>query len=250
MRLSLLGTGNAAGMPVYGCDCVHCHQAGENISQWRRPASALLEIDNKKYLIDAGLTDITERFSAGSLSGIFLTHFHVDHVQGLFHLRWGRGVQIPVYCPPDSTGCADLFKHPGILDFQVQKKFSSFELDGLRITALPLIHSKVTHGYAFEYQGRCIAYLTDTKQLPPNTLAWFDAHPLDLLVIDTSYAPGMEKAGHNNLDDTLAIHNRLQVKHTVLTHIDHELDIWLAEHAHRLPESVSVGRDGRLVYPL
>lgn len=215
----------------------------------RGPACALLELGEKKYLLDAGLMNIAKQFPAGSLAGIFLTHFHVDHVQGLFHLRWGRDVKIPVYCPPDSTGCADLFRHAGILDFQVQKKFSTFELDGLRITPLPLLHSKVTHGYVFEYQEQRIAYLTDTKHLPAKSLAWLDGHPLDLLVIDTSYAPGVEKTGHNNLDDTLAIHKRLQVKRTVLTHIDHEFNIWLAQHGHRLPEPVSVGRDGRLVYP-
>lgn len=250
MRLTLLGTGNAAGLPLYGCECQHCEMVRAGARTGRGPASALLELGEKKFLLDAGLMNVAARYPAGSLSGVFLTHFHVDHVQGLFHLRWGKDVNIPIYCPPDSTGCADLFKHPGILDFQVQKKFSTFELDGICITPLPLIHSKVTYGYAFEYQGQRIAYLTDTQGLPPNTLAWLAAHPLDLLVIDTSYAPGVEKAGHNNLDDTLAIHEKLPVKRTVLTHIDHDFDIWLIEHGHRLPESVAVGQDGGLVYPL
>lgn len=249
MRLTLLGTGNAAGMPVYGCNCEYCQKVRENPRLSRGPACALLEVEGKKYLIDAGLMNIPHHFPQASLQGIFLTHFHVDHVQGLFHLRWGRGTTIPVYCPPDKTGCADLFKHPGMLEFQAQKKFATFVLDRLRITPLPLIHSKVTHGYAFEYQGQRIAYLTDTKHLPPKTLAWLEAHPLDLLVIDTSCAPGVERAGHNNLDDTLAIQQRLAVKQTVLTHIDHEFDIWLDQHSHGLPDSVVVGRDGGEVFP-
>lgn len=249
MRLTLLGTGNAGGMPLYGCDCVRCATVGANPEQRRGPAGALLELDDKRYLLDAGLMNIAEQYPAGSLHGVFLSHFHVDHVQGLFHLRWGRGEMIPVYCPPDKEGCADLFKHPGILDFQAQKKFADFELDDLRITPLPLIHSKVTHGYAFEHQDRRIAYLTDTKGLPPKTLAWLEAHPPDLLVIDTSYAPGVAGAGHNNLDDTLAIQQRLPVKRTVLTHIDHDFDIWLDQHGHRLPDSVIAGQDGQEIFP-
>jgi phosphoribosyl 1,2-cyclic phosphate phosphodiesterase len=35
-----------------------------------------------------------------------LTHYHLDHVQGLFPLRWGVGAPIPVYGPPDDAGCA------------------------------------------------------------------------------------------------------------------------------------------------
>ncbi|MEX0633936.1 hypothetical protein M8494_25840 [Serratia ureilytica] len=41
----------------------------------------------------------------------------MDHVQGLFPLRWGCGNSILVYGPPDEQGCDDLFKHPGILGF-------------------------------------------------------------------------------------------------------------------------------------
>ncbi len=88
MQLTFLGTGDAAGMPLYGCNCHVCELARLDISKCRRPASALLEIDGKRYLIDAGNMDIAEQFPSGSLDGIFLTHFHTDHVQGLFHLRW------------------------------------------------------------------------------------------------------------------------------------------------------------------
>ncbi len=53
---------------------------------------------------------------------MLLTHYHPDHVQGLFHLRWGCGESIPVYGPKDPQGCADLYRHPGVLDFQVPLK--------------------------------------------------------------------------------------------------------------------------------
>ncbi len=46
----------------------------------------------------------------------------MDHVQGLFPLRWGVGDKIPVYGPPDEQGCDDLFKHPGLLDFQSHRR--------------------------------------------------------------------------------------------------------------------------------
>ncbi len=83
----------------------------------RRPCSALIESGGTRVLIDAGLIDLHERFAPGSLSAIVLTHFHPDHVQGLFHLRWGKVHRFPCHAPPDSEGCADLYKIPGLLDF-------------------------------------------------------------------------------------------------------------------------------------
>ena len=249
MRLTLLGSGNAAGMPLYGCVCERCQTIKDNEELHRGPACALIEVDNKKYLIDAGLMDISRQYPSGTLDGIFLTHFHPDHVQGLFHLRWGIGQSVPVYCPPDKQGCGDLFNYSGILDFQEQRKFESFSLDFLRITPLPLIHSKVTFGYQFEYQNQCIVYLTDTKGLPPKTQSILEASSIDLLVIDTSFPTNIENSGHNNLSETLQIHQQLKPKRTVLTHIGHDLDVWLSQHSDNLPESVITGHDNFTVYP-
>ncbi len=249
MRLTILGSGNAAGMPLYGCHCERCETVKQHPTLRRRTASALLEINEQRYLIDAGLTNIADSFPAGSLNGIFLTHFHADHVQGLFHLRWGMGEKIPVYCPPDSQGCDDLFKHPGILDFQSQRKFKTFSLDGLCITPVPLIHSRVTFGYVFTYENKHIAYLTDTRGLPPTTYSTLKETPPDVLILDTTYPPDKESTGHNNYTDSLAIHQQIKPHRTVLTHIGHELDCWLSMHGNSLPENVIAAVDNQVIFP-
>ena len=248
MRLKLLGSGDAAGMPLYGCDCQRCVMARANLSYRRGPACALLEVDDKRYLIDAGLMDISDKFPASTLDGIILTHFHPDHVQGLLHLRWGTGSRIPVYCPPDSTGCADLFKHPGILDFQVQRKYQTIQLGELKITPVPLIHSKPTFGYLMQHEDRQIAYLVDTKGLPPKVEELLQTSQLETVVIDTSSPPGVDNRNHNNLDDTLLLHQRIGPKKTIMTHINHDFDLWLGDNADSLPESVIPGFDGCVAF--
>ncbi|MGD8910719.1 MAG: phosphonate metabolism protein PhnP [Chromatiales bacterium] len=248
MRLTLLGTGNAAGMPVYGCDCEVCLTAAGNHLMQRTSCSALLQLGDCSYLLDAGQVNLAGRFPAGSLNGILLTHFHPDHVQGLFQLRWGTGVLIPVYCPTDPEGCADLYKHPGILQFQPRQKFVPFMLGDLSVTPLPLIHSKPTFGYLLEHAGGRIAYLTDTKGLPVETEELLAGQPLDLMVIDCSFLPGKERQGHNNLHDALSIHQAIAPRQTVLTHIGHDLDIWLRENPNTLPHGVQVGYDGQRVF--
>lgn len=246
MRLTLLGTGNARQVPVYNCGCAACERARVQPEFRRGPCCALVECGEQRWLIDAGLTDLGERFAPHSLSGILLTHYHADHAQGLLHLRWGLGLKIPVHGPPDSEGLADLYKHPGILDFS--EPFAALErreLGELAVTALPLAHSKLTFGYLFEGGGQRIAYLTDTLGVPQPSADWLKRQPLNLLVLDCSAPPQPDPRNHNDLPQALQIIDELKPAHAVLTHIGHNLDTWLMENPDALPKGVILGFDGQ-----
>ncbi|MBV0932864.1 phosphonate metabolism protein PhnP [Marinobacterium weihaiense] len=245
MQLTFLGTGDVRQVPVYGCHCRACTAARDDARLRRRPCSALLEAGGQRILLDGGLTDLAERFAPGDLNAILLTHYHIDHVQGLFHLRWGVNDAIPVYGPDDRDGCADLLKHPGILDFRPPlEPFEPFMLGEAQVTPLPLQHSKPTFGYLFEQDGKRIAYLTDTVGLPENTARLLEGLDELEMVIDCSQPPRPEPPrNHNDLNLVLAIHQRLQPKTTWLTHIGHEMDQWLQDH--ELPDAVLIARDGQ-----
>ncbi len=248
MRLTILGSGNARQVPVYNCDCAACQRARLDPAWRRGPCCALIECGAQRWLIDSGITDITERFAPGSLSGILQTHYHADHAQGLLHLRWGLGMRIPVHGPNDPEGLADLYKHPGILDFS--EPFAALErreLGELSVTALPLNHSKPTLGYLFEGMGRRIAYLTDTLGVPEASLSVLRQAPLDLLVLDCSSPPQTSPQNHNDLTLALAVIAELKPAHALLTHIGHNLDSWLMEHPGALPASISLASDGQLL---
>jgi len=249
MRLTLLGTGDARQVPVYNCSCAACASARVNPARRRGPCCALVECGAQRWLIDSGLTDLTERFAPHSLSGILQTHYHADHAQGLLHLRWGQGLIIPVHGPDDPEGLADLYKHPGILDFS--QPFAAFErrqLGELSVTALPLNHSKPTFGYLIEGEGRRIAYLTDTLGVPDASAEVLRKQPLDLLVLDCSTAPQpIAPRNHNDLTRALEVVEQLQPRETVLTHIGHSFDAWLLEHPDALPEGASLAFDGRVL---
>jgi phosphoribosyl 1,2-cyclic phosphate phosphodiesterase len=147
MQLTLLGTGDAAQTPVYNCACRACERARLQPRYRRGPCCALIDTGRGRWLIDAGLPDLAERFPPDSLSGILLTHYHADHAQGLLHLRWGKNTRIPVLGPPDPDGLADLYKHPGILDFSVKlAPFTAVDLEGLHVVPVPLAHSRLTYG--------------------------------------------------------------------------------------------------------
>jgi phosphoribosyl 1,2-cyclic phosphate phosphodiesterase len=243
MKLTFLGTGDARQVPVFGCNCHACEAARNDQTLRRRPCSALLEFKGVKLLLDGGLTDLAERFRPGELNAILLTHYHVDHVQGLFHLRWGLGEQIPVFGPEDNAGCADLLKHPGILDFRKPlQPFTAIAIGPLKITPLPLQHSKPTFGYLLEAAGRRLAYLTDTVGLPKATIAFLQAYSALELVIDCSEPPQLEPPrNHNDLNLVLQTQEQLKPKAIWLTHLSHNMDGWLLDN--QLPEGLYVTRD-------
>ncbi len=94
MRLTFLGTGGAQQVPVFGCDCPSCRRAQQLPLYRRGPCSALIQCDGESTLLDAGQCHLEQRFRPGELQRILLTHYHMDHVQGLFPLRWGVGAAI------------------------------------------------------------------------------------------------------------------------------------------------------------
>jgi phosphoribosyl 1,2-cyclic phosphate phosphodiesterase len=255
MRLTLLGTGDARQLPVYNCGCAACERARLDSHYRRGPCCALVECGAQRWLIDSGLSDLCERFPPHSLNGILQTHYHADHAQGLLHLRWGAGLIVPVHGPDDPEGFADLYKHPGILDFS--QPFAAFErrqLGELSVTALPLSHSKPTFGYLLEGQGpagesRRIAYLTDTVGVPDATAAHLcTGGALDLLVLDCSSAPQAQAPrNHNDLTRALQVIEQLRPVEAVLTHIGHGFDAWLLDNPDALPAGVSLAYDGRVL---
>lgn len=246
MKLQFLGTGDVGQAPVFRCDCPACRRARAE-PRWRRlPCSARIEFDDQRWLIDAGRHDLAALCEADPIDGIFLTHYHADHVQGLLHLRWGAGARIPVHGPVDDQGFSDLYKHPGVLDFSStwqpleQRTFGS-----MQVTAVALQHSRPCLGYVFAHEGRRIAYLTDTSGLPDDTRDYLRTVPLDVCIVDCTHPPQAQRPrNHNDLNAALAMCDGLDVGQVLLTHLGHGMSAWLMEHGDSLPAHVGVPMDG------
>lgn len=246
---TFLGTGDSAQVPVYNCSCAACTRARAQVSFRRRPSSAMLTIDDKKWLIDSGRTDLRELFPPPSLAGILQTHYHADHAQGLLTLRWGLGITIPVWGPEDPVGFADLYKHPGILDFSATwQPFETRQVASLRITAVPLNHSRPCFGYVIQSPDKTLAYLTDTVGLPTATQQFLSQLVLDDCIVDCSFAPRAQPhRNHNDVNTALAMYASLSIRRLFFTHIGHELDNWLMQHGHTLPDYVHIAQDNMVL---
>lgn len=92
MKLTFLGTGGVTAAPLPGCACRACQRAQLNSGYARAPCSALIEFGRERILLDAGLPLLASSFPPGTLTRILLTHYHMDHVQGLLRCagEWAR----------------------------------------------------------------------------------------------------------------------------------------------------------------
>ncbi|WP_108447004.1 phosphonate metabolism protein PhnP [Halomonas denitrificans] len=246
MKFRFVGTGDSAQVPRFGCDCPACARARVLTSHRRGACCAEVRLDGRRILLDAGRTDLADSCEAERPAAILVTHYHADHVQGLFHLRWGTGEPIPVYGPKDAHGCADLYRNPGVLDFRPGlKPFRPLALEGLTVTPVPLNHSKPTLGYCLDDGDRRLAYLTDTLGLPAETERFLRDWRPDVVVLDATHpAAHAAPRNHNNLPLALQILERLAVPCAYLTHIGHDLDAERLEATTPLPPGVHFAHDG------
>ncbi len=246
MKVTFYGTGAAARVPLFGCACPLCQEARDR-GKGRNPASILVDTGESRILVDAGLPDLSYSLAYDEVGAILITHYHVDHVCGLFDIRWGNGDPIMVFGPDDEEGCADLFSNPGILDFSIKARpFSGLRFPGeLLVVPVPLIHSRTALGYAFEHRGVRMAYLCDTCGLSEESekflLNWRPHH----LIIDCTWPPEQFPSNHNDIAMVEEIVALLQPDSTWITHIGHDLDQWLINN--RLPEHIHLAVEGETI---
>ncbi|WP_461865351.1 MBL fold metallo-hydrolase [Thermococcus sp.] len=218
MLVYFIGTGGSEGIPAHLCTCPTCSEARRFGFAQRLPSTLAIITENRKaVLFDVG-TDIRDYLNV-PLEAIFLTHWHHDHIYGLYKLRW-MALETRLYAP---RGHADalILQDPKNLRPITIRAGDIVKVDSLKITALPLNHEIETLGYLIEENGKSIALLYDTKGLPEETFEFLKRRNLRLAIVDATYPPGMNDPYHNNVDEGAEIGLKL-AERTVLSHISHK----------------------------
>jgi len=192
----------------------------------------LLRTKEQDIIFDAGngFTKV-DSYCSGTSKGtgyLLLSHFHLDHVQGLHTLNKLRSFDRLVSAGPAGTRevlhtlVNDPFTAPlNTLPYPVTVLELPEETAALpfRVEALPLRHSGLTLGYRLEVEGKVIVYCPDTGYCENAVLLGRNA---DLLITECAYRIGEEHPDwpHLNPESAARIAREAGAKQLVLTHFD------------------------------
>ena len=200
---------------------------------------------------------------------IFLSHLHMDHIQGLgfFAPMFIPSLEVHLWGPPSAT--LDLrrrltrYLSPPLFPVRLRDLSSHVALHnapdrpvrigGLEVTAAEVIHPGPTVGYRIRENGVSMAYIPDHEPALgngsfPDAPPWTSGHELakgvDLLVHDAQYFPDERASrvgwGHSSTVDAAAFARQAGVRrllcfHHDPAHDDATLDRLVAETAAAAP---------------
>lgn len=250
MRITVLGCGGSAGVPVASGDWGACDP--DDPRNRRKRPSILVEAEGARILVDTG-PDFREQWlsvGGGRLDAVIYTHAHADHIHGIDDLKslcTERGGPVDVYgraevlerirkrFPYAFAEPADgpPFFRPCVNSYPFD---DSFEIAGIAFRAFEQQHG---HGRSTGLRIGNFAYSTDVSALDE---AAFEAlEGIDTWIVGAGHAD-FPSGNHAFLPVVLEWVERLAPKRVVLTHLNHYMDYrtLVAE----LPEGVEPGIDG------
>ncbi|WP_462273294.1 MBL fold metallo-hydrolase [Methanohalophilus sp.] len=225
MKVTLLGTGDAPGTPVLGCNCPTCQDAQKGGKSNRLRCSILVETKKGTILLDTG-PDLRQQLLEHNIKhvdGVIWTHGHYDHFTGFgeFH-RVQRKV--------DVYGLAETLDY--ILEYLAFLKprrnnvkiNETFEIIGLKVTLFEVKHRPVSNpvGVIIEEDGKKVVFTGDCeREIPQKSLEMIDSP--DLLIADAIVPDSdvLHIKKHMDAKDALKLAQKIKAKEVVFSHMSH-----------------------------
>ncbi len=255
MRVTILGCGSSAGVPLLECPCPVCTSA--NPKNRRLRVSIAVERAGSRVLVDTS-PDLREQLlqnRIAHLDGVIYTHGHADHVHGIDDIRainhkingaldaWSDAATLGHlkerfgYAFDNGGPVEGFWLHPSLNSRLIE---GPFRIGALDITPFPQSHGlyrEATLGLRFGP----FAYSTDVKEIPEEGFRALDG--VKVWIVDC-LSP-RENPAHSHLEQTLAWIARVRPERAILTHMNHLMDYDAL--AASLPPGVEPGYDGMTI---
>jgi phosphoribosyl 1,2-cyclic phosphate phosphodiesterase len=248
MKVTLLGTGTSQGVPVVGCQCAVCHS--DDPRDCRLRTAAFVEVEGLNILLDAG-PDLRMQLLHSNITrvdAVLVTHEHKDHLAGLDDIRpiyFMMKEPIQIYAMPrvlkvirkDYDYAFRQHPYPGVPSFVLHPVNNDpFMVGSVEIIPIHVRHLTLP---ILGFRIQDMAYITDGSFIAETEMQKLQG--LKLLVINALRIK--EHYSHFNLQQALAIIERLQPEQAVITHVSHEMGLY-QEVSRGLPPNVRIGYDG------
>lgn len=198
----------------------------------------LLETKKSYILLDAGngIYKADKYIKKDLLVYLLLSHFHIDHIEGLHTLakfnfkslqiigQPGTKTTLKNFLAPRHSLPVDKLPYPcNVIDIKEGWHESPFKFQ-----ALPLVHSSRCFGYRFEIDGKVISYCTDTGYCKNSEKLSRNA---DLIISECAFLSGQTSDAWPHMNPELAAKLALtaKAKKLALTHFDAALYTTMAK---------------------
>jgi phosphoribosyl 1,2-cyclic phosphate phosphodiesterase len=248
LRITFLGTGTSQGIPIIGSNHPVCLSANKKDKRLR--VSVLLEWENATVVIDCGPDFRYQmlREKVTKLDAVLLTHEHSDHVAGIDDIRPFCFINGPLPFYAETRVFESLHrrydyifktedKYPGAptIREEIISKEASFFLFGKEVIPIEAMHANLPV-LGFRVDG--FTYLTDVKTISDTELEKIKG--TEVLVLNVLREE--PHFSHLNVEEALAIIDKVKPKTTYFTHISHHIGFHDEVEA-KLPENVHLAYD-------
>lgn len=249
-ELIILGCGGSVGVPAIGCESPVC--LSDDPRNVRTRTGVFVPAPEGNFVIDTSpelrIQLVRERVKM--VHAALFTHSHADHLFGLDDLRicgFRLGRALPLFCeecvesqirqsfnyafrPPTESG------YHSVPNFDFERIGTDpFTILGQRVLPVRLLHGQLP---ILGFRINDLAFCTDASEIPAES--WPRLDGLDVLVLGA--LRDKPHPTHFNLEQAIAVVERVRPRMTYFTHLSNDLD-YDSTNA-RLPASIRLAHDG------
>lgn len=277
MKITILGSGGWAGIPVAFCRCRVCILAMKepNSKNNRTRPEILVEGKNGDTFLIEISPDIrlqSGRFNLPDIRNFLVTHKHFDHLDGLTQLNSWIKYYLKkkpfIWCNQETSDFIKEHYSDITTLHRIVTPFKSFKLADVKITPVPLRHISEedetgplkdlnAYGYILEAEGKKFVYMGDYYQIPEKSYKMLVG--ADVAIVDGTYLLENifpKDAEHKGLkDDPDHLHGKeifdfatsLAAKKVVFNNISHMSKKTHSELEKLLPKGAFLAYDGMTI---